>query len=279
MKTNDRDHLGDALLELDATPTEIAAWTSLVQRLAEWPEKHITPADQRHLLSVLTHAMPQHSVVRQTIRERQAHRNRLVTLLATAHMQVSVLRLTFWLLSLAIILVGVVLELSTQQTVASVWLRALAPLLAYLSVASTFRGIGLQTLESELACPPSALQLIVARLMVVLSYDVGLGLLLSLVGWAHGSGSFLAVTLYWLVPLLLVAGLALVLLVRLPVLVAVTLAYSSWLALLLLNSSYLPLLFTFTSELLLSLVGLSLIAIALWRFAVQMPPHFFSAAP
>ena len=75
MKTNDRDHLRDALRELDVTPAEITAWIPLVQRLTEWPEKHITPADQRHLLAVLEQAMPQYSAVRQAIRERLGHRN------------------------------------------------------------------------------------------------------------------------------------------------------------------------------------------------------------
>lgn len=279
MKTNDRnDHLKEALRELDAAPAEIAAWTPLVQRLSAWPEKHITPVDQTRLLSVLAQAMPQSSEVRQAVRSRLGHRNQLVALLTAARAQVSVLRPPFWILSLLIVLIGAIIELSTQNPLALTWVRALAPLLAYLSVASAFRGIRLHTLEWELACPPSAVQLIVARLVVVLGYDVSLGLLLSLVGWAHGNGSLLLVTLDWLVPLLLVAGLALMLSLWLSMLSATALAYSSWL-LLVLSTDHFALLANLSGELLLGGIGVVLLALALWRFMRQIPRHFLATAP
>jgi hypothetical protein len=197
-------------------------------------------------MSVLGQEMPQRSVVRQAIHERLARQNRLVTLLTTAHSQVSMLRFTFWMLSAVIVLLGAIIELSTRNPAAIAWLRALAPLLAFLSVASVFRGVGLRTLEWELACPPSALQLIMARLVVVLGYDACLGLILSLIGWAHG-GSFLVVTLYWLVPFLLVAGLALTLSLWLPVALAAALAYCSWVVLLFLGSGQLNMLLSILS--------------------------------
>jgi hypothetical protein len=190
---------------------------------------------------------------------------------------VSVLRFTFWMLSAVIGLLGAIIELSTQNPAAIAWLRALAPLLAFLSVASVFRGVGLRTLEWELACPPSALQLIMARLVVVLGYDACLGLILSLVGWAHG-GSFLVVTLYWLVPFLLVAGLALILSLWLPVALAAALAYCSWVVLLFLGSGQLDMLLSSGGELILGLTGVVLLIVAIWRFTRQMPRHFLSAA-
>lgn len=277
MNLDNQDDLVESLRDLDATPVERTAWTSIVQQLAEWPDRRITPIDAQHLLSVLGQVMPQRSVVRQAIRERLAHRNRLVALLATARTQVSIFRLTFWVLSLVIVLVGTIIELSTQNPATLAWLRALAPLLAFLSVASTFRGVGLHTLEWELACPPSVLQLIVARLVVVLGYDVGLGLILSLAGWMQGNGSFLVVTLYWLVPFLLVAGLALVLSLWLPVPLAAALAYCSWLALLFLDSGSLDMLLSFNGELILGLAGLVMLTIAIWRLTLQVPRHFLSA--
>ena len=87
-------------------------------------------------------------------------------------------------------------------------------------------------LELELVCPPSPLQLVMARLVIVLGYDVGLGLALGLVLWAGGAEHVLALTLSWLMPLLLVVGLALLLSLRLPVQAAASLAYGSWLAIL-----------------------------------------------
>jgi hypothetical protein len=274
VNTHNHDELVEALQELGAAPAEREAWVPMVRRLTEWPERRITPADKERLMSVLGQVMPQRSAVSQAIRQRLGSRNRLVALLATAHTQVGFLRPRFWVLSLVIVLLGVIIELSTQNVAAVSWLRALAPLLAYLSVASAFRSVGLRTLEWELACPPSALQLIVARLVVVLGYDASLGLLLSLAGWAHGNGSFLVVTFYWLVPLLLVAGLALVLSEWIPVQLAAALAYCSWLALLFLGFGYLNILLSFNSEIFLGLMGLVMLIIAIWRFTLQLPRQF-----
>ncbi len=278
MNLDNHEELMESLRELDATPAETASWVPIVQRLAEWPDRRITPVDKNRLMSVLAQEMPQPSIVRLTIRERMARRNRLVTLLTTVHSQVSILRLTFWVLSIVIFLLGIFIELVPSQYPGSIiWIRALAPLLAFLSVASIFRGVGLNTLEWELACPPSALQLIIARLVIILGYDVSLGLLLSLIGWAHGGGSFLVVTLYWLVPLLVVAGLALLLSLRLTVPLAAALAYSSWLVLLFLSSDILSILLSLNGELILGMVGLSMLVIAVWRFTYQIPHHFLSA--
>lgn len=278
MNRDNHDELMASLRELDATPEDLAAWVPIVQQMAAWPEQRITPADQGRLLAALGEALPQPSPVRQAIREHLARRSRLANLLATVHSQVSVLRLSFWVLSGMLVVLGVVIELiPSQNTVSLVWLRALAPLLAYLSVASMFRSARLQTLEWELACPPSALQLIIVRLVIVLGYDIALGLILSLVGSTQGEGSFLVVTLHWLVPLLLIAGLALVLSLRLPVLFAAGLAYSGWLVMLALAAGHIESLLSFQVEVLLGLVGIMLLAFALWRFTRQLPRHFLAS--
>ena len=235
MNTNDRDDLRERLRELDATPAEIAAWTPLVRRLAEWPERHITQASQRHLLSVLEQAMPLHSAVRQAIREQKPRR--VSTLLAIARAQVSLFGLGFWLVSALITLVGAVvvlriINLAPDQAwvLAALVLRLSGPLLSYLGTIVAFRGRGTRVLELELVCLSSPLQLALARLVIVLGYDVGLGLALGLLLWAGNSGQVLALTLSWLMPLLLVAGLALLLSLRLSIRTAASLAYGSWLA-------------------------------------------------
>jgi len=235
VNTNDRDDLRERLRELDATPAEMAAWTPLVRQLAEWPERHITQASQRHLLSVLEQAMPLHSAVRQAIREQKPRR--VTALLATARAQVSLFGLGFWLVSALITLVGavVVLRIITMGpdqawVLPALVLRISGPLLSYLGTIVAFRGRGTRVLELELVCLSSPLQLALARLVIVLGYDVGLGLALSLLLWAGGSGQVLALTLSWLMPLLLVAGLALLLSLRLSIRTAASLAYGSWLA-------------------------------------------------
>jgi hypothetical protein len=276
---NDHDELMEALRELDTTPEEVSTWAPIVQRLATWSDPQVTAADQLRLLAVLGEPLARRSPVRQAVREHLAHRNRLAALLTTVHSQVSVLRPSFWVLSGMLILLGVAIELVPAQNGFSLfWLRALAPLLAYLSFASMFRSAGLRTLECELACPPSMLQLIIARLVIVLSYDIALGMLLSLVGWTQGEGGFLLITLHWLVPLLLITGLALVLSLRLSIPFAVGLPYCGWLALLVLGASHLQSVLSVQSELLLGLAGVALLALALWRFTQQLPRHFLSAA-
>jgi hypothetical protein len=228
VNTNDRDDLREALRELDATPAEIAAWTPLVRRLAEWPEGHITQASQEYLLSVLEQAMPLHSAVRQAIREQKPRR--VTALLATARTQVSLFGLGFWLVSALVTLIGAVVVVKYLFSDQALVLRISGPLLACLGTIVAFRGRGTRVLELELVCLPSPLQLAVARLVIVLGYDVGLGLALSLLLWAGGSGQVLTLTLSWLMPLFLVAGLALLLSLWLSMQVAASLAYGSWLA-------------------------------------------------
>jgi hypothetical protein len=270
VETNDRDDLREALRELDATPAEIAAWTPLVRRLAEWPEGHITQASQGGLLSVLEQAMPLHSAVRQAIREHQQHR--VARLLATAHAQVSLFGLGFWLVSALVTLLGAAVVLSRVIPDQELALRVSGPLLAYLGTIVAFRGKGARVLELELVCLPSPLQLAIARLVMVLGYDVGLSLALSLLLWASGSGQVLALTLAWFMPLLLVAGLALLLSLRLSVQRATSLAYGSWLAFLAISAiSPLRVLFLAPGlSILPGCIGLALLALALLRMPAAM---------
>jgi hypothetical protein len=284
------DTLAEALREQDATPAEIAEWMPVAQRLAEWPERTITSADTLRLLSVLAPLLPSPSPLRQALRERRARRRgSLITLLDTIRTQVSILRPAFWLASALITLAGVYVELAPWDNDSVLFLRALGPLLAYLGISSAFRGIGLRTHECELACPPSALQLTLARLVIVLGYDVVLGLCLSLALWLHGlhdgstfAGSgFLFLTLHWLMPLLLVAGLALVLSLRLPSNLAATLAYGAWLGMLAVAYAVPHVLahagvgvahpLSDAAEIALGVAGLALLAIGTARFPGRLP--------
>ena len=270
MDTNDRDDLRERLRELDATPAEIAAWTPLVRRLTEWPEEHITPADQRHLLSVLEQAIPLHSAMRQAIREQTPRR--VTALLITARTQVSLFGLGFWLVSALITLLGAAVVLGRMIPDQELALRVSGPLLAYLGTIVAFRGREARVLELELVCLPSPLQLAIARLVIVLGYDVGLSLVLSLVLWAGGSGQVLTLTLAWFMPLLLVAGLALLLMLRFSVRTASAVAYGSWLAFLAISAvSHLQgLLLAPVLLVLLGCIGLAELTLALLRMHANM---------
>jgi hypothetical protein len=264
-------HLETALREQGETTDDILELLPILQRLSEWEAPQPEPADTRRLLARLTSALPAHSPVRQAIREHQ-QRTRVTGLLATARAQVSLFGLAFWLVSALVTLLGAAVVLSNVLPNQEVVLRASGPLLAYLGTIVAFRGRGVRTLELELVCLPSPLQLAIARLVIVLGYDVGLGLALSLALWAGGAGQVLALTLAWLMPLLLVAGLALLLSLRLSVQVAASLAYGSWLAVLAIATTSNLQTFLLAPELsvLPGCIGLALLVIALLRLPTSM---------
>jgi hypothetical protein len=215
--------------------------------------------------------------VRQAIREHRQHR--ISDLVATARAQVSLFGLDFWLVSTLVTLLGAAVVLrSSVLPIQEVVLRACGPLLAYLGTLVAFRGRTTRVLELELVCLPSPLQLAIARLVIVLGYDVGLSLALSLMLWAGGAGHVLALTLSWLMPLFLVAGLALLLTLRLSVQTAASLAYGSWLAFLTIStiSNLQVLLLSPALIVLLGCIGLAGLFIALLRMHAnthRLLPH------
>jgi hypothetical protein len=151
-------------------------------------------------------------------------------------------------------------------------LRASGPLLAYLGTIVAFRGKGARTLELELVCLPSPLELTLARLVIVLGYDVGLSLVLSLGLWAGGTEQVLALTLTFLMPLLLVAGIALLLTLRFSVTASAGIAYGFWLVILAITTvSHLQvLLLTPAFLVLLGSIGLIGLAMALLRLSPSL---------
>jgi hypothetical protein len=263
------EQLINALREQGATPAESADLLPAVQRLFEWQAPEPDPAGTQRLLTRLIAELTVRSPVRRAIRE---HRERRISfLLATARAQISLFGLRFWLLSAFITAVGAAVVLSKMVPDQLLVLRASGPLLAYLGTIVAFRGRGSRVLELELVCLPSPLQLAVARLVIVLGYDVALGFALSLVLWAGGTGEVLTLTLSWLMPLLLVAGLALLLSLRLSVEAATSLAYASWLAVLaLMTTSNLQTVLLGPQLSLLGCVGLALLIIALLRLHADM---------
>src|SRR5712691_7073234 len=265
------EQLADLLREQGASPEERADLLPALRRLSEWQAPQPEPADTRRLLARLAPELPALSPVRQAIREHQQGA-RVFWLLATARAQVSLFGLAFWLVSALVTLLGAAVVLSNVLPNQEVVLRASGPLLAYLGTIVAFRGRGVRTLELELVCLPSPLQLAIARLVIVLGYDVGLGLALSLLLWAGGSGQVLELTLSWLMPLLLVAGLALLLSLRLSVQVAASLAYGSWLAVLAIATTSNLQTFLLAPELsvLPGCIGLALLVIALLRIHTNM---------
>jgi len=264
------EQLTDALREQGASPEESADLFPALRRLSEWQAPQPEPADTRRLLARLATELPALSPVRQAIHEHRQHR--ISFLLATARAQISLFGLDFWLVSALVTLLGAAVVLSNMRLNQEMVLRASGPLLAYLGTVVAFRGPRLRVMELELVCLPSPLQLALARLVIVLGYDVGLSLALGLMFWAGGSGPVLTLTLSWLMPLLLVAGLALLLSLRLSMQVAASLAYGIWLAFLAISaiSNFQALLLTPALLALPGCIGLALLAIALLRLHADM---------
>ncbi len=230
------DRLLRALREQDLTETQAQALVPTLLKLAEWqpPEALATPEDTRQLLQRLAPYARRLSPVRAALMQHRANPpSRLFWLLITARQQIKILQLSFWLLSALVTFLGMLFVLASSTDANQVLLLRLGgPLLAFMGALSAFRSSSQAVLEVELACPPSLLQLTLSRLVVVLGYDIGLGLLMSVVVATWGSESFLLVTLHWLMPLLLVMGIALMLSLYLSAVQAASLAYGGWLGLL-----------------------------------------------
>jgi hypothetical protein len=268
------EQLAEALREQGVASEELANLVPAVHRLSEWQAPRPSSADTQRLLVQLATALPALSPVRQAIRAyRQRQGAGVRWLLATARIQVSLFGPAFWLVSALVTLLGAGVVLSKVLPDQGLLLRASGPFLAYLGTSIAFRGTTARALECELVCPPSPVQLALARLVVVLGYDVALGLALSLALWVGGTEQVAALMLSWFMPLLLVAGLALVLSLRLSIQVATSLAYGGWLAALAMDANVnLPLLrLTPATDALLGGIGLALLAVALLRLPTDMP--------
>jgi len=268
--------LSDASDSPELHPDEIRKFESLLRQLDAWQAPTPTAQETAQLVTRLSPLVPAVSPMRRAMSARSKNsKNQLIGLLLVARAQISLLRPSFWLLSASVTLLGLVVILSTNMSKTFV-LLALGPLLCYLATVSVFRGVGLNVLEFELACPPSVRQLTLARLVIVLGYDISLGMLLSVTLSASSQG-LVMLTLHWLAPLLLVAGATLLLSLRMPLTRAASFIYSSWLVILLAawlfnDKSDLTATFTATLELLVGVAGLVFLFIAV-RYSTNAVPH------
>jgi hypothetical protein len=231
------------------------------------------------------------SRVREALDRRFARpRSTLGWLLETALLQGMLVRPSFWLASTLITALGMLVTMVSIPATEALVLRLLGPLLATISVGAAFRSIRLNMLEIELSCPASPLRLMIARLVLVLGYDVLLGLVTSVAlallrgqteNRAGNSGLTEPVMMtvgLWLAPLLLVAGLAMLLSLRLPVEGAMAVAYAGWLVLLLPvlaeGAEQAPGFFTSLldqGQAVIALAGVALVGLALWRMRAALP--------
>jgi hypothetical protein len=227
------DHLSQALREQGEVEDQIPELTSELMRLKDWQAPSPSVDETHQLVAQLRPYTPAASPIRWAVQDRRTGPlAEFILLLRLVRTQVSIFQSSFWLASVVIAFLGDMLILSGPVLNPIFLLQVIGPLLSYLGTATAFRGHGLYMLEFELACPPSPRQLTLARLIIVLCYDIGLGLLLTLSFWSLGDLGFWQITLHWLAPLLFGVGLTLLFSLRIPLHQAAMVSYVGWLAVL-----------------------------------------------
>jgi hypothetical protein len=229
------ENLAEFLHEQGESLKDAQELAQVLSILDSWQAPTPTATESKRLSNRLMALIRARSSVRNALKN--AHRgigHEFVYLLRLVRAQVSLLRVSFWLTSALIVLLGCLLLLNETNLNRAVVLQIIGPLLCYLGAASAFRGLEFKTLELELACPPSARQLTLARLIIIIGYDIVLCLAASLVFSSQDGGSLMLLSLHWLAPLLLVYGLTLLLSIRMPAHYAAALTYAGWLAVLIL---------------------------------------------
>jgi hypothetical protein len=219
----------DSLRELGETDEQVAATLSILLSIAA--EKSPLPS-RRETEALLANL--QKALESTTTRAGRAPgilsilASELKAVLSVARAQLMVFPAAFWVASGVVMLGGVFLVGLGLDPSRTLVFYLVGPLLAYLGMRSAFQGTSLGVLELELACPISPRQLTVARLVVMLGYQVLTGLLLSAPLWLTGGRAMLSLTSVWLAPLLLASGLTLVLSLRVSMPRAAALVYAGW---------------------------------------------------
>ncbi|HPH97709.1 MAG TPA: hypothetical protein PKW33_15910 [Anaerolineaceae bacterium] len=231
----DQAQVEAALRELGEPEADIEALTPAVMALDAWQVEASTPASRQKLLEALMPAMPEPenvpSVVQQAVARRwESQLAQLEFFLDVARAQVSVLRPGFWFFSILIVLLGMVLTTPEFNIPDPVILWLVTPVVALVGIHYGFQSVIHRVSELEAAAPISPLRLSLARLMIVLIYDI---LLLSafslfLISQGEAGGSLTDLILHFLSPLLLVSGVALTCSLRWSMRVSLTVGYTVW---------------------------------------------------
>lgn len=190
-----------ARLEADAaSPEEVAALLPAVRALSQWPAPAATPAATQRLLATLQAA--QAPVMPRGWRW-------LWLILRT---QVPRVRQELWLGSALVFAVGVLVTLAPNlnpNRVATLPFVLLAPAIAAVGCAFLFGAANDEGLELILALPASPRQVLLARLTLLLAFDLALGLVGSAALAALRSEVALwPLVLAWLAPMAFLAALA-----------------------------------------------------------------------
>ena len=204
----------------------------LVGAIRDFAPEPPTQTEFAALLAVLRYQVRRPTEVRVALRRRRdGWINHLQSAALLVAAQSRVLGWGFWTSSAAVaVLAGLAF---TQTSLTHRFIVYMAgPLLAYLAVVFGFRAERARVVEHEFACPPSPRQLTLARLGLILGYQVAVGLCLSLLLAGVDVTTIPTAVVLWLAPLLLGVGATLGLSFAMPTMRAATIVYVVWLTLL-----------------------------------------------
>ena len=220
MSDRDRERLARALAEQGLARAEVDDLLPAVERLVGWAPAPPSAGETDRLLAALHPHLPAPAP--------RAARPEFASLVGLALTQATVLRAGFWTGSAAVMLVSVLLALAAPDLGRTLVLLLAGPLLSYVGTAAGFRAQSLRVLEFEFACPITPRQLTVARLLVIVGYQVAVGLAATGLLSAAGSGPWSTVMLLWLAPMLAGTGATLLASLWIGVGRAGTLVYTGW---------------------------------------------------
>jgi hypothetical protein len=212
----------EALNDAGLVPAEVHSVIDTLSLIASAGVPVPTPAETASLLGKLERELASYTTPRVRIGQQ------LIADLAIARAQLLIFPLDFWIASAVVMLIGVGLIALGLDPSRSLIFYLVGPLLAYVGMQGAFSSASTRVAELELATPISPRRLVLARLVVMLAYQVAVGVVLSVFLWLSEGGALLALTSTWLMPLLLASGLTLILSARMPVYRAATIVYAVW---------------------------------------------------
>ncbi len=158
-------------------------------------------------------------------------RHRLAGLLLLIRCQIPLISQSIWAASAIVLAIGVIVGVIYQRAggTASYLLTLAAPIVAAVGIALLYGPEHDPATELECATPISPALILLARLVLVYSYDLLLALATSVVLWLLvGHIALSALILSWLAPMLFLSALALVLSVLWNSQGAIVIAFSLW---------------------------------------------------
>lgn len=181
-------------------PDEPEAHPALAQVFRRWRTPQPTPADTAQLIERLLPEMPRLSRWR-AMREWWP--------LLLIHAQVRILRREIWAATALVMMLGVVVTLGTYTGEGLTPLAVLAPVVAAVGVALLYDGDLALVFELEDSTPVSMRLLLLARLTLIFSFNLSLGLVGSIMLSLLNADMLLwPLVLSWLVPMAFLSALA-----------------------------------------------------------------------